>query len=51
MRYIFSPKYELNPSIGLGGVREHTDRQTYRGPYAIIIYIFKAVFYGDFGTV
>ena len=30
-------KNEVDPTIGLGGVRPHTDRQTNRGPTAIIV--------------
>ena len=30
-------KNEVDPTIGLGGVRGHTDRHTKRGPTAIIV--------------
>ena len=33
-------KIEVDPTIGLGGVRQtHTDTHTHRGPTAIIVYI------------
>ena len=30
-------KNEVDPTIGLGGVREHTNTHTNRGPTAIIV--------------